>query len=93
METKLAEYAEKFAPVYTLLSRHQERNLTWEEVQEILAHAETEQRGVAVYGVEEVIVGASRETGWERQLWAYRIGNTWTYVPTAFETMTIHWAD
>ena len=80
--------------IYTLLmAGHQERELTREEVQEILAHAETEHRGHAVYDVEETITIESEGTDWDRKLWAYRIGDTWTTVPAAFESMTIHWKE
>jgi len=75
--------------VYTSINKYQtERELGPEEVNEIFLNSATERRGHAVYGVEEIIV-----SGWERKLWAYRIGTTWTYVPKAFESMTLHWAD
>ena len=80
--------------VYISINKYQdERELTPAEADEIFRNSATEQRGVAVYDVEEIIVIESEETDWERKLWAYRIGDTWTYVPAAFESMTLHWAD
>ena len=80
--------------VYISINKHRdERELSPEEVQAIWENCATEQRGHAVYDVEEIVVIESEETGWERRLWAYRIGDTWTYVPAAFESMTLHWAD
>ena len=80
--------------VYISINKHRdERELTPEEVKAIWDKSATESRGHAVYDVEEIVVIESEETGWERRLWAYRIGDTWTYVPAAFESMTLHWAD
>lgn len=80
--------------VYISIDKYSdERELSPEEVQAIWDKSETESRGHAVYGVEEIVVIESEETEWERRLWAYRIGDTWTYVPAAFESMTLHWAD
>lgn len=80
--------------IYISINKHRaERELSLEEVEAIWKNCETERRGHAVYGVEEIVVQEGEETGWERRLWAYRIGTTWTLVPKAFESMTLHWAE
>jgi len=80
--------------VFTSIDKYRdERKLTHEEVDKIFRSSATEQRGVAVYDVEEIVVVESLEADWTRELWAYRIGDTWTYVSKAFRSMTIHWAD
>jgi len=78
---------------YSIDGNRNERKMTPAEVDEIFRNSATEQRGHAVYDVEEIITVEGEETGWDRKLWAYRIGDTWTYVPKAFESMTIHWRE
>lgn len=88
------QYAKKFAPVYTLiLFGGYECTLTEKEVYTILAGADTELQGKgrAVYGVRAVIVAASKDTGWTRELWAYRVGDVWVYVPTRFKNVKLYW--
>lgn len=75
---------------YSIDGDRNERELTQEEVKTIWENSETEQRGHAVYDVEEIIV---QDQDGERALWAYRIGDTWTTVPAAYESMTIHWRE
>lgn len=75
---------------YSIDGDRNERELTQEEVKAIWENSETEQRGHAVYDVEEIIV---QDQDGERKLWAYRIGDTWTTVPAAYESMTIHWRE
>ncbi len=80
--------------IFTIINKYQdERELTPEEVGEMFRNSSTEQRGVAVYDVEEIVTVEGEETDWARELWAYRVGTAWTYVPKAFRSMTIHWAD
>lgn len=91
---KLAEYIEantaQDPTYYSIGEDRNERELTPETVKAIWESSETEQRGHAVYDVEEIIV---EDQDGERKLWAYRIGDTWTTVPAAFESMTIHWVE
>jgi len=75
---------------YSIDEDRNERQLTQKEVKAIWENSEAEQRGHAVYDVEEIIV---QDQDGERKLWAYRIGDTWTTVPEAFRTMTIHWKE
>ena len=71
--------------------QREERELTEQEVGQIWHSSETEQSGYAAHDVEEIICEEDEEG--ERSLWAYRVGDTWTTVPAAFESMTLNWAD
>jgi len=75
---------------YSIDQYSDEREVTQQEIDRIWASSETEHQGNAVHDVEEIII---QDHDGERKLWAYRIGDTWTTVPVAFESMTIHWID
>jgi len=80
--------------IFTIINAYrEERELTPAEADKIFRSSATERRGHAVHDVEEIIVVEGDETGWARELWAYRVGDVWTYVPKAFRSMTLHWAD
>jgi len=78
--------------IFTLIDLDRDETiLTQEEWAVIDNGAQTEHVGYAVYDVEAIICVENEKTDWERKMVAYLADDVWTYVPEAFETMTIHW--